>query len=157
MKKTVKTLSIICLLMLNLLALNSCSKKIKSYDSLEGVAFLEKINEFSKALDHNYVLLDLRKLDEEYALGHFYGFTSYDLGTGNLDELESYMKGMHHLEKHIFIIDSDGSFVVDASTRLKKAGYKKIYVYLGGFEKLNEYNAHEKYFKVVTGKEDCAC
>lgn len=163
MKKTNKGCLIWCVMLECVMLLlcvggcASCSKKIKTYEKTDGVAFLEEIQSLSKIVDHNYVLLDVRKLDEEYALGHFYGFTNYDLTKGNVDELVSYMKGMHHIEKHIFIIDRDGSLVQDASSSLKKAGYKKISIYLGGFETLKEYNTGETYFKIVTGKEDCAC
>ncbi len=139
------------------ITLSSCVKKIKEYDSDEGTSFLEEIKGYAKRNEHDYVLIDLRDLENEYTKGHFYGFTSYDLANGSLDEFSKFVLSMYHTEKTIFIIDKDGSLVNSAATALKKAGYKKIRIYLGGYSKLNEYNENETYFRVVIGKDGCNC
>ncbi len=139
------------------ITLSSCVKKIQEYDSDEGTNFLEKIKEYAKRNEHDYVLIDLRNLEEEYAKGHFYGFTSYDLAQGSLDEFSNFVLSMYHKEKTIFIIDKDGSLVHSAASVLKKAGYKKIHIYLGGYSKLKEYNENETYFREVFGKDGCNC
>lgn len=156
MKKINKILIFLFLFLL-MFFITSCSKKIKTYESDNGIAFLEKIKEYSLKNEHDYVLIDVRDLDEEYAKGHFFGFTNYDLSKGNLDEFGNFVESMYNKEKTMFIIDRDGTFVESVSQKLKKIGYKKIYVYLGGYEKLNEYNVDETYIRVVTGKEGCNC
>lgn len=148
----------ICLfLFLILFFMTSCRKKISKYELNEGISFLEKIKEYALKNEHDYVLIDLRQLDEEYAMGHFFGFTNYDLTRGNLDEFGAFVSNMYNPEKTVFIIDKDGNTVEQASQKLKQIGYKNIHIYLGGYEKLNTYNENENYFRIVTGKEDCNC
>ncbi len=153
MKKMIKVIMIFSML----LALCSCSKKIKIYDAADGDKFLESIDKLSKSMEHDYGLIDLRDFEMDYTKGHFFGFNSYDLENGNMDELKKYIESIYHKEKMLFIIDKNGDKVESVAKELKKIGYKRINIYLGGYEKLNSFNYNEKYFRVVTGKEGCNC
>lgn len=138
-----------------LCGITGCQKQIKTYQSYQGKAFFEEIYQYIEKNEHNYVLLDTRKRDASYANGHFFGFMNYDIEQGTLEELGHHLQSMHHRKKTIFIIDEDGQDVETIATYLSSIGYRKIRVYLGGYNTLLPYN--EQYFQVVTGLEDCDC
>ena len=71
------------------------------------------------------------------------------------DEFVYKISSMYSKDKVIFMIDSDGSVVEILQQALKEEGYKKIYIYLGGYQKLLEKNDSD--FVVVTGTDDCGC
>lgn len=146
---------LICTLFM-LFTLVSCRKQIyKSYDIGEEELF---INEIYKCIDdnkNNYCLIDVRDLNNEYGLGHFRGFINYDINKGSADEFVYKISSMYSKDKIIFMIDSDGSVVEILQQALKEEGYKKIYIYLGGYQKLLEKNDSD--FVVVTGIDDCGC
>ena len=61
----------------------------------------------------------------------------------------------HHYSKSIFLIDESGEDVEKVANFLKEIGYKKIYIYLGGYSKLVTVN--DNYFTITTGTKDCDC
>ncbi len=149
--KVIFSMLLICFLC----GITGCKKQIQTFSSPQGKAFFEAIDQYSQKNEHNYVLLDLRKRDASYANGHFFGFMNYDIEQGSLEELGNHLQRMHHKKKTIFIIDEDGQAVEQVASYLASIGYRKIRVYLGGYQALLSYN--EQYFQVVTGLEDCDC
>ncbi len=147
-----KRINLFLFLVLTLFLLTSCAK-IKEYDSTTSEEYIDLIyNHIDK--DKEYLLIDARSL-EEYAKGHFFGFINYDIEKGTLDEFGYKIESMHSKDKSIFIIDEDGRYVESLASVLLDAGYKKIYIYTSGFNKLNEYNNDD--FQIVTGTDDCEC
>ena len=124
------------LLICFLCGITGCKKQIQTFSSPQGKAFFEAIDQYSQKNEHNYVLLDL-------------------IEQGSLEELGNHLQMMHHKKKTIFIIDEDGQAVEQVASYLASIGYRKIRVYLGGYQALLSYN--EQYFQVVTGLEDCDC
>lgn len=150
----IKGIAIIFLLLL-LCGLAGCKKQVTTYQATQGKAFFEEIYQYIEKNEHNYVLLDTRNRDNAYANGHFFGFMNYDIEQGSLEELGNHLQNMHHKKKTIFIIDEDGRNVEKIAAHLASIGYRKMSVYLGGYNTLLSYN--EQYFQVVTGLEDCDC
>lgn len=150
-----RKISFLLILSIILLSLTSCKKEeYKKYTTNEEKDF---INQIYKYIDNNkeYCLIDVRDLETEYALGHFKGFINYSIEKGSVDEFVYKIKTMYSKEKAIFIIDKDGSKVEELMDALKNEGYPKIYIYLGGYEKLEQNNNDD--FIVVTGTDDCGC
>lgn len=142
----------ILLIMILSCSLMSC-KKI--YKENEARAFIDEIYEYIDSNKGNYGLIDVRPLDESYALGHFKGFINYDIEEGTINEFIYKIESLYTKEKALFLIDEDGSKVIALKDVLKEHGYKKVYIFLGGYEKLALENQND--FIVVTGKEDCGC
>lgn len=150
MKKLILIISLLLLI-----TTTSCiSKKIKTFEKDEAKAFLELANEYNTKMDHNYVLIDLRELNTKYKEGHFFGFINYDIKNGSLENLQNKLKN-HHYSKSIFLIDESGEDVEKVANFLKEIGYKKIYIYLGGYSQLVTVN--DNYFTITTGTKDCDC
>lgn len=151
-----KKISFVIILFICLLCLSSCKKsKYVTYNIGEEQKFFDQVYEFIDKENNNYCLVDVRELETSYASGHFRGFINYDIKNGSVDEFVYKMKSMYSLDKAIFIIDEDGTDVTTLMDALKDEGYKKIYIYLGGYQKLNEANNSD--FVVVTGTDDCGC
>ena len=62
---------------------------------------------------------------------------------------------MYSKDKTIFIIDEDGSYVETLQSVLNTRGYKKVIIYLGGYERLKDENKND--FEIVNGIDDCGC
>lgn len=150
-----KKSSIIILFFLMLLSLTSCQRNYQSFAIGEENKFIDKIYDYIEKNEHNYVLVDVRQLDEEYAKGHFFGFINYDIENGSIGEFVYKIESMYSKDKAIFIIDKDGSYVNELMQALKNKKYKKIYIYEGGYSRL--FDANNNDFTVVIGKDDCGC
>ncbi len=151
-----KKISFLILILLMIFSLTSCKKtEYKSYNIGEEKAFIDKIYSYIDKGDNNYLLIDVRSLNTDYANGHFRGFINYDIANGNIDEFVYRITSMYSKEKSIFIIDKDGSHVKSLMNALKEKKYKRIYIYLGGYDKLN--SANQSDFEIITGTNDCGC
>lgn len=144
MKKINLTLIIFILLMLT-----SC--KVKSYSKEE---YVDKIYHYHVLQEKDNVCVDLRTL-EEYGKGHIKGFVNYNYKNGSNEEFISYMTSMYDKNIYIFLIDEDGKNVVDASSILKKEGYKNIIIFEKGYDNLELYAS--KNLEIVEGIDDCNC
>lgn len=149
-----KKISLLLMVILIGLCLCGCQKQYKTYSVGEERKFIDKIYEYIDK-DNDYCLIDVRNLDEEYAKGHFFGFINYDIKKGTLEEFKYKIESMYSKDFAIFIIDSDGTYVKSLQEVLKEVGYKKIYIYEGGYYKLSLENNDD--FSIVTGKDDCGC
>ncbi len=150
-----KKISFLFIFILLTLTLTSCKKEeYKSFKIGEEKEFIDQIYEYIDN-DKEYCLIDVRDLETEYAKGHFKGFINYSIEKGNIEEFTYKIESMYSVEKAIFIVDKDGTKVTDLMNALKNNGYKKIYIYLGGYNLLEEKNNND--FVVVTGKDDCGC
>lgn len=144
MKKINLTLIIFILLMLT-----SC--KVKSYSKEK---YVDKIYHYHVLQEKDNVCVDLRAL-EEYGKGHIKGFVNYNYQNGSNEEFISYMTSMYDKNTYIFLIDEDGKNVVDASSILKKEGYKNIIIFEEGYDNLELYAS--KNLEIVEGIDDCNC
>ena len=147
-----KKINYFILLLFCLLTLTSCNK-LKSYSASSGKDFIDEIYSYIDS-EKDYLLIDVRSIDE-YASGHFFGFTNYDIDKGSVDEFVYKISSMHSKKKAIFIVDKDGSNVESLGNALKDAGYKKVYIYLDGYTELSKNNEND--FSIVTGTSDCEC
>ena len=144
MKKINLTLIIFILLMLT-----SC--KVKSYSKEK---YVDKIYHYHVLQEKDNVCVDLRTL-EEYGKGHIKGFVNYNYQNGSNEEFIYYMTSMYDKNIYIFLIDEDGKNVVDASSILKKEGYKNIIIFEEGYDNLELYAS--KNLEIVEGIDDCNC
>lgn len=150
-----KKISFLLIIFIIIFSLTSCKKEeYKTFGIGKEKQFIDQIYEYIDN-DKEYCLIDLRDLETEYALGHFKGFINYSIEKGNTAEFVYKIKSMYSTNKTIFMIDKDGTKVEELMNALKDEGYPKIYIYLGGYEKLNESNNDD--FVIVTGKDDCGC
>ena len=149
-----KKINLIFVIVMMLLVISSCQKT--TVDQIgEERSFIDEIYKYIDSNKTNYCLVDVRDLDNAFAKGHFRGFINYDIEKGNMDEFIYRIESMYSKDKTIFIIDEDGSWVQQLQQALKKAKYKKVIIYLGGYQRLEKENQND--FEVVTGKDDCGC
>lgn len=143
------------IMLLGLVFFSSCVvKKIKVYEKSQILNFLDETKKYTSTTRNDYVLLDLRNLNDAYAIEHFVGFINYDINNGTLEELKQKLIIANKTDT-IFIIDENGDDVIEVAQYLKKCGYKKLIIYLGGFKNIKS-NAND-YFMIKSGIEDCAC
>ena len=149
-----KKINLIFVIVMMLLVISSC-QKTTVYQIGEERSFIDEIYKYIDSNKKNYCLVDVRDLDNAFAKGHFRGFINYDIEKGNMDEFIYRIESMYSKDKTIFIIVEDGSWVQQLQQALKKAKYKKVIIYLGGYQRLEKENQND--FEVVTGKDDCGC
>lgn len=129
MKKIIMVLLLACMLVLT-----SCAK----------IVGLTDVNEFDKiALDA--VKYDIRPIST-YEEGHIPNF----MGMGDSDSSEIIMD-LYEKSQTIVVIGDDED-VLELFAKLKKAGYKKLYYFVGGYEAYM--NAKGESFVPETG---CGC
>ena len=151
-----KKISILLITLIMTLFISSCANtQYKYYGIGDEKRFIDKIYEYVDEEKHEYCLVDVRTLEEEYAQGHFFGFINYDIKNGTIEEFIYKMESMYSKNRAVFIIDSDGTYVDNLLKVLKDKGYKKIYVYEGGYSRLVAANNGD--FSIVTGTDDCGC
>lgn len=150
-----KKISILLIALLLIMITSCVNTQYKYYGIGDEKRFIDKIYEYVDEEKHEYCLVDVRELEEEYAMGHFFGFTNYDIKNGSIEEFVYKMESMYSKNRAVFIIDSDGSYVDSLLKALKECNYKKIYVYEGGYSRLLAANNGD--FSVVTGTDDCGC
>lgn len=142
-------------LLTGIVFLSSCVvKKIKVYEESQAIKFLDETQKYTSTTRDDYVLLDLRDLNNSFAKEHFVGFINYDINNGSFEELMQKLI-IANKQDTIFIIDEKGKDVIKVAEYLKKCGYKKIIIYLGGYENLRKNNSN--YFTTRSGIEDCDC
>lgn len=142
-------------LLTGIVFLSSCVvKKIKVYEENQAIKFLDETQKYTSTTRDDYVLLDLRDLNNSFAKEHFVGFINYDINNGSFEELMQKLI-IANKQDTIFIIDEKGKDVIRVAEYLKKCGYKKIIIYLGGYENLRKNNSN--YFTTRSGIEDCDC
>lgn len=64
-----------------------CCKKIKVYEENQAIKFLDETQKYTSTTRDDYVLLDLRDLNNSFAKEHFVGFINYDINNGSFEEL----------------------------------------------------------------------
>ena len=148
-----KKISLIIVTIFSIFLLSSC-QKIKTYPSDDARLFIDEIYQHISQSKGDYALIDVRYL-EDYGNGHFKGVINYDIENGSEEEFLYKIESLYNKEKTLFLIDQDGQNVEALSLVLKKAGYKKIRIYLGGYENLVKVNQDD--FQIVTGIDDCGC
>lgn len=142
-------------LLTGIVFLSSCVvKKIKVYEENKAIKFLDETQKYTSTTRDDYVLLDLRDLNNSFAKEHFVGFINYDINNGSFEELMQKLI-IANKQDTIFIIDEKGKDVIKVAEYLKKCGYKKIIIYPGGYENLRKNNSN--YFTTRSGIEDCDC
>ncbi len=162
-----KRISKILIILILLLTLTSC-KKIKSYNDSNGDKFIDEYYEYLADNKQGYVAIDLRKLEPDYANGHLNGFKSYQyqLTKNENEQEEKYIERISNTflkwielnyskDLTIFLIDYDGSIVEKEIVNLEKIGYKKIYIYIDGYDTL--INHLNNKVEIKKGVEDCGC
>ncbi len=146
-----KKINLVLCLFIILLFITSCNKTFKKEKAEVFIDEIYKCIESGKP----YCLIDVRKLNEEYAIGHFKGFINYDIENGSVSEFVYKIESMYSKDKTLFIIDKDGSQVSILKDALKKAGYHKINIYLGGYDELLKANHGD--FEIEVGIDNCGC
>ncbi len=143
-------------IILLLLTLTSC-KKIVVIDKSDANKYLDEYYLYLSDKKQDYVGIDLRSFNEEYVVGHLKGFVSYSLHENdkNSNSFQDWMMQNYDQNTTIFLIDSDGLFSYQEAKILKENGYKKIYVYNGGYDSLIKYNDGK--IPIITGSDDCGC
>ena len=149
-----KKISLLILIFISMFLFKKKKKKT-NYIVGEERAFIDKIYEYIEKKPKDYCLVDVRDLNEAYGMGHFRGFINYDIQNGNTDEFIYKIESMYSKDKTIFIIDEDGSYVETLQSVLNTRGYKKVIIYLGGYERLKDENKND--FEIVSGIDDCGC
>ena len=89
-----------------------------------------------------------------YAEGHIKGFTSYDY-LKDPDGFIPYMEGMYSKDKVVFLLSDESDLILEVSKVLQVNGYKKIYIYLDGYDSLISLSSD--YFFIETGLDNCGC
>ena len=75
-------------LLIGIVFLTSCVvKKIKVYEENQANKFLDETKKYTSTTRDDYVLLDLRDLNNSFAKEHFVGFINYDINNGSFEEL----------------------------------------------------------------------
>lgn len=81
-----------------------CCKKIKVYEENQAIKFLDETQKYTSTTRDDYVLLDLRDLNNSFAKEHFVGFINYDINNGSFEEL---------MQKLIIANKQDTIFIID--------------------------------------------
>jgi len=146
--------------------LSSC-KHIYVYKEDKANAYLEEYYLYISNKKQGFQAIDLRTQSPLYINGHLNGFINYDyqnVPRTNENDLEYEMKKsnlfhqwmLKNIDKSeaLFLIDLDGDIVRAEAQKLKAMGYKKIHIYLAGYESLIKYNQK---IEIIKGTSSCDC
>lgn len=147
-----RSIYILLLLLVIIPTLVSCKKIVKTNkDNVN--EYIETLYQYQIGKKKNGISIDLRDIDI-YAEGHIKGFISYDYRKDSKGFIP-YMEGMYSKDKVIFLIDSNNEIIEKVAEELLNAGYKKVYIYLDGYESLISYSLD--YFFIEIGLDNCGC
>ena len=145
----------------------SC-KKVNVFDETKANDYIDAYYEYLSDQKQGFVAIDLRTLESEYAEGHLKGFISYQYyKTKKENETdavyesrmsESFNKWMtlnYSKSLTVFLLDNDEKIANREALKLKNQGYKKIYIYTGDFNTLQE--QANGVIEIVKGIDDCGC
>ena len=144
----------ILLIIFSIFLVIGCQKIKETTDS---AYFIEQVYNWSNGKLENSILIDLRKLDEEYAMGHISGAKSYDYSKVDKEKFTTWITGMYHKKTTVLLIDSGNNEYQLIVEYLKEAGYKKIIAYTKGYNTLKEDESFKIKLIEVKGKDDCGC
>ena len=165
--KTNKRILFILILVTLCFTMISC-KKVNVFDETKANDYIDAYYEYLSDQKQGFVAIDLRTLESEYAEGHLKGFISYQYyKTKKENETdavyesrmsESFNKWMtlnYSKSLTVFLLDNDGKVANREALKLKNQGYKKIYIYTGDFNTLQE--QANGVIEIVKGIDDCGC
>lgn len=147
-----RSIYIILLLLFIFPCLTSC-KKIITTDKDSADKYIETLYKYQIGQKKNGIMIDLRDIDI-YAEGHIKGFISYDY-LKDPDGFIPYMEGMYSKDKVVFLLSDESDLILEVSKVLQENGYKKIYIYLDGYDSLISLSSD--YFFIETGLDNCGC
>lgn len=163
--KYINKILIICLVLGSSLLI-SC-KHTYIYDENDSESFIDAYYDFLALGKDDFVAIDLRNLNYQYAQGHLKGFRNYQYELDQKskeDDLTyqnrcsstflSWMKKNVNKKTTIFLLDNDGTIVLKEAPKLKASGYQNIYLYLGGY---NQLISNNQKIQIITGSDDCQC
>lgn len=145
-----KRISLFVLIILVLCLLSSCKVMNLSKED-----YVKKYYDYHVQQEKVTGCIDLRDLNTDYATGHIKGFINYNYSNGNDDEFKYFVSSLYNKSTYIFLIDSNGEYVVHAAKVLKQEGYKHIIIYQRGYNDLIGYA--QNYLQIVEGIDDCGC
>ena len=145
-----KRISLLVILLSSLFLLTSCKIKTLSKEK-----YVEQFYEYHVQSKKEAVGIDLRDLNTDYASGHIKGFVNYNFQKGNKEEFIIFVTSLYNKNTYIFLIDSNGEYVIEAANYLKEEGYKNIIVYENGYDDIKDYAKNS--LQIVEGTDDCGC
>lgn len=157
-----KRIYIFSVILLSMIFLTSCGK-IKLIDKEK--TFCEKLEKYdiNPEIRKQTVFLDLRITGDEnstketYAAYHFNGAVNYNYRNGSKEEFIYWFTTRYNTNYTVFLFDDGDGAVAEVKDILKEEGYKEIYGFTKGYEKLRKSDEYTKRFVETKGLEGCDC
>lgn len=148
--KRIKLLIMILILSISLLG---CTKtQVHHYQETNINEYLDELYTTINDEKLKYVAVDLRTKDY-YEEEHIRQFQNYDLDSGSLDELTTWLKGNYSKKYYVFIFSEnpiDQNFL-----NFLEDHYQWVYIYTGLYELLKAQASTS--FILESGPYNCAC